>query len=219
MAVDRSGKTNNHNGGIAIAVIKRLPVYQRYLSELQRNQIERISSGELAVKIGITASQLRQDLNCFGSFGQQGYGYKVNDLLHEVNKILGLDHNTFMVLIGAGNLGRAILSYPNFYNRGFIFQAAFDQQIISGYSAIGEVQIQPVDELSAYLKNHLVDIGVITTPAVGAQAIADILVAGGVKGIWNFAPVPLKVPENVVVENVHISESLLVLSYQLHHQI
>ncbi len=203
---------------IPMVVIKRLPVYQRYLSELQKKEVERISSGELAAKIGITASQLRHDLSCFGNFGQQGYGYKVDDLLFEVNKILGLDHNIYMVLIGAGNLGRAVLSYPNFLSRGFIFKAAFDQKQPPVNLNIEGILVQPVRELESYLKEQLIDIGVITTPAANAQEIADILVAGGVRGIWNFAPISLKTPENVVVEHVHISESLLVLSYQLCHK-
>jgi redox-sensing transcriptional repressor len=206
------------DSGIAAAVIQRLPVYQRYLNDLRQKEVERISSGELAARIGITASQLRQDLSCFGSFGQQGYGYKVNELLEEVNKILGLDHNIYMVLIGAGNLGRAILSYPGFKKRNFCFQAAFDLKINHDFPAWEEIELRPVSELENYLAGHSVDIGVITTPADSAQAIADILIAGGVKGIWNFAPVALKAPEHVVVEDVHISESLLVLSYRVHHQ-
>lgn len=203
--------------GIATAVIQRLPVYQRYLKDLYQKEVERISSGELAAKIGITASQLRQDLSYFGSFGQQGYGYKVRDLLEEVNKILGLDHNIYMVLIGSGNLGRAILSYPGFKERGFRILAAFDQKFSDATVQEG-IEFRPVTELEVYLAGHQVDIGVITTPAESAQAVADLLIAGGIKGIWNFAPVALKAPEHVVVENVHISESLLVLSYRLHHQ-
>lgn len=202
---------------IAMAVIQRLPVYQRYLKDLYRKEVERISSGELAAKIGITASQLRQDLSYFGSFGQQGYGYKVSELLDEVNKILGLDHNIYMVLIGAGNLGRAVLSYPGFQERGFCFQAAFDLKI-DGNPAQEIIELRPVTELEDFLTRHKVDIGVIATPAENAQTVADILIAGGIRGIWNFAPIALKTPEHVVVENVHISESLLVLSYRLHHQ-
>jgi len=218
---DRDLKRGNKKLGseIAMAVIKRLPIYQRYLSDLQKKEIERISSGELAAKIGITASQLRKDLSYFGNFGQQGYGYKVSDLLKEINKILGLDHNIYMVLIGAGNLGRAILSYPGFKERGFIFKATFDQKPIVIDSLASEgIEMRPISELKDYLADHQTDIGVITTPAASAQGVADILIAGGIKGIWNFAPVPLKAPEHVVVEHVHISESLLVLSYLLHHQ-
>ncbi len=213
-----SGRGDKKTGaGIATAVIQRLPVYQRYLKDLHQKEVERISSGELAAKIGITASQLRQDLSYFGNFGQQGYGYKVRDLLDEVNKILGLDHNNYMVLIGSGNLGRAILSYPGFKERGFRILAAFDLKITSATVQEG-IELRPITELADYLAGHKVDIGVITTPAGSAQAIADQLIAGGIKGIWNFAPIALKTPEHVVVEDVHISESLLVLSYRLHHQ-
>ena len=221
MTIDRDLKRGYKKSGaeIAMAVIKRLPIYQRYLSDLQKKETERISSGELAARIGITASQLRKDLSYFGNFGQQGYGYKVSDLLKEINNILGLDHNIYMVLIGAGNLGRAILSYSGFKERGFIFKATFDQKPIVIDSLVAEgIEMLSITELKGYLANNQTDIGVITTPAASAQGIADLLIAGGIKGIWNFAPVTLKAPEHVVVEHVHISESLLVLSYLLKHR-
>jgi redox-sensing transcriptional repressor len=200
------------------AVIMRLPIYHRYLSQLTKEEVERISSPELAAKIGITASQLRQDLSWFGSFGQQGYGYRVNELLYEISKILGLETQAAMVMVGAGNLGRAIASYPNFNEKGFHIQAIFD----NNPQVIGDViegkTIQPTDDLESYLVKNTVNIGVITTPATAAQAVADIFIRCGVKGIWNFAPVRLKVPEGVVVEHVHISESLMMLSFKMRQQ-
>jgi redox-sensing transcriptional repressor len=204
--------------GIPEAVIMRLPIYHRYLSQLAKGEIQRISSPELAAKIGITASQLRQDLSWFGSFGQQGYGYRVNELLYEVSKILGLETMVSMILVGAGHLGRAIASYPSFDAKGFHIEAIFDNNpLVFGDVIEGKV-ILSVKDLEEYLAHHLVNIGVISTPAVAAQEIADTLVNGGVKGIWNFAPVSLKVPDNVAVEHVHISESLMMLSFKMRQQ-
>ncbi|MGE5581256.1 MAG: redox-sensing transcriptional repressor Rex [Bacillota bacterium] len=197
------------------AVIKRLPVYHRYLAELGKLEVERISSPELAAKMGITASQLRQDLSWFGSFGQQGYGYRVKELLQEFKRILGLNQELNLVLVGAGNLGRAIASYTNFRERGFRIRAIFDTKESLIGEEIGTVKIRPLSELQNYLEKQKIEIGVITTPASAAQEIADLLVSGGVKGIWNFAPLKLRVPEGVVVEHVHISESLLILSFKL----
>lgn len=212
-------KTRSERKAAAIpeAVMKRLPVYQRYLNEMVRQEYERISSQELAAKIGITASQLRQDLSYFGSFGQQGYGYHTGELLTQVNKILGLDRIKEVVLVGAGHLGRALLSYTNFAERGFIFKAAFDIQAAPGEKVAG-IPVLPATVLSDFLAETPVEIGVITTPAGVAQEIAATLVRGGVKGIWNFAPIALDVPPTVVVEHVHISESLLVLSFKLEQE-
>lgn len=199
------------------AVMKRLPVYQRYLNDMVHREYERISSQELAAKIGITASQLRQDLSYFGSFGQQGYGYRTGELLIQVNKILGLDRTKQVILIGAGNLGRALLSYTNFAERGFNFRAAFDAKTTPGERIAG-IPVLPAATLPEFLKKSPVEIGIITTPAGVAQEIAMVLVRGGVKGIWNFAPIALNVPPTVVVEHVHISESLLVLSFKLEQE-
>jgi redox-sensing transcriptional repressor len=216
MPVDETGGKKCKE--IPEAVIKRLPVYHRHLTQLAKKEVDKISSPELAFKIGITASQLRQDLNWFGSFGQQGVGYRVNDLLHEITKILGLENEIHLIMIGAGHLGRAIASYPNFNEKGFHMKAVFD----NNPAVIGDViegkAIQPVTELGSYLEQNKVTVGVITTPANAAQTVADILVQGGVKGIWNFAPLTLKVPNDVVVEHVHISESLMMLSFKLRQQ-
>lgn len=211
---DKKSATGDYSG-IPLVVIKRLPRYHRFLSELAAQNISRVSSQELATKMKITASQLRQDLSWFGSFGQQGYGYRVEDLLTEVTRILGLNYGTNMVLIGAGHLGKALANYQNFKRRGFSIQAIFDQdpQIVG--TSISGIIVHPIHELVDYLKQHATEIGIICTPGVAAQSVADLLVQGGIKGIWTFAPLPLKVPESVYVEHVHISESLLVLSFKV----
>lgn len=212
------GDGERKHSGIPIAVIKRLPVYQRYLHDLQQKGVSRISSRELAEKIGITASQLRQDLSWFGSFGQQGYGYRVNELLDEVERILGLHHNSAMVLAGAGHLGRAIVNYANFKRRGFQIEAIFDSNPEKIGTVIDEIEVSDISDLSSYLANHSIQIGVVTTPAGVAQEVVEVMVQGGVKGIWNFAPVSLKVPDDVIVEHVHIGESLMVLSLKMQQQ-
>ncbi len=201
--------------GIPLTVVKRLPGYQRLLSELATKEVERISSRELAAKMKINPSQVRQDLSLFGSFGQQGYGYRVSYLLSEINKILGINAETKMVLVGGGQLGRAIANYRNFAKRGFIIEAIFDRdpQVI-GRTIAGRT-VRDVQELTAYLRVEPAEIGIICTPASTAQEVADQLVAGGIKGIWNFAPVALKVPETVCLEHVHLGESLMILSFKL----
>ncbi|TCL63796.1 redox-sensing transcriptional repressor [Hydrogenispora ethanolica] len=212
-------KSNHHHknfiDGVPYATVKRLPFYHRFLTDLSKKEVERISSRELAAKMGINPSQLRQDLCYFGSFGQQGYGYRVNDLLREVNRILGLNQEIKMVLVGGGHLGTALANYDNFSRRGFIIKAIFDKnpEVIGGY--IKGIPVLDIKELQEYLRVEPVEIGVITTPAEAAQETADRLVQGGVKAIWNFAPVSLKVPEEVLLENMHISESLLLLSFKL----
>lgn len=168
--------------------------------------------------MGITASQLRQDLNWFGSFGQQGYGYRVPDLLQEITTILGLEDEVPMIMIGAGHLGRAIASYPNFNEKGFRIEAIFDNNPLVIGDVIEGKAIQPISQLVNYLAQNKVTVGVITTPASAAQEVADVIIRGGVKGIWNFAPLTLKVPDDVVVEHVHISESLMMLSFKLKRQ-
>lgn len=201
--------------GIPAGVIRRLPLYHRHLSELVQREVERVSSRELAARMKMSASQLRQDLSWFGSFGQQGYGYRVDDLLLEVNKILGLNTTNRMVLIGAGHLGRALVNYENFYRRGFLLTTIFDHdpQIIG--KSINGLVVKDVAELEDFLHEQPAEIGIITVPDFAAQEIADLLVKGGIKGIWNFAPVSLKVPDDVCVEHVHIGESLMVLSFKI----
>ncbi|MGL5353963.1 MAG: redox-sensing transcriptional repressor Rex [Clostridium sp.] len=201
---------------ISMAVIKRLPKYHRYLQELMRNDIDRISSKELGEKIGFTASQIRQDLNCFGDFGQQGYGYNVKDLYNQISLILGLNKHYKTVIVGAGNIGQAIANYSRFGELGLFLQGIFDANPkMTGLRMMG-IEIQDIDNMESFLGVNDIDIGMICVPRINAQKVCDVLVQGGVKGIWNFAPVDLIVPDDVIVENVHLSESLLTLIYLLH---
>lgn len=203
--------------GIPLAVIKRLPVYHTCLVNLCRSGIDRVSSSTLAEMAGVTASQLRQDLNYFGSFGQQGYGYKVPLLLREIEKILGIDREFHVVVVGVGNLGRAILGYRNFRRRGFVFDGAFDADERLVGTEVAEVPVRHVSELAAFLSVHPVDIGVIATPEEAAQGIADIMVGAGIKGILNFASMRISVPERVVLENVNLSTALMSLACRACH--
>ena len=163
----------------------------------------------------VTASQIRQDLNNFGGFGQQGYGYNVKYLYTEIGKILGLDIDHNMIIIGAGNLGQALANYTSFERRGFIFKGIFDvNPTLSGVSIRG-VPIRMMDELKDFINEHNIDIAVLTIPKAKAVEVANLLVDNGVRAIWNFAHTDLDLPENVIVENVHLSESLMRLSYNL----
>ena len=198
---------------VSMAVIKRMPKYYRYLGELLKNDVDRISSKELGEKIGFTASQIRQDLNNFGDFGQQGYGYNVKELYKQISLILGLDKDYTGIIIGAGNLGQAIANYSRFSELGLSIEAIFDANPKLIGMKIRDVEIRDIDTLNSYLENSNVNIGIICVPRINAQKVCDLLVKGGIKGIWNFAPVDLVVPNDVKVENVHLSESLLTLVY------
>ena len=202
---------------ISKAVIQRLPRYYRYLGELLDSGVERISSGELSRQMKVTASQIRQDLNNFGGFGQQGYGYNVRYLRDEIGKILGLDKQHHMVIIGAGNLGTALANYTNFEKRGFKIVGLFDCDHALEGRQVRDITVRPVEELPAYLHHHDVDIAALTLPKSSAVDVAQVLVDNGIKAIWNFTHTDLNliVPDNVVVENVHLSESLMRLSYRL----
>lgn len=200
---------------ISQAVIRRLPRYYRYLGELIEENVERISSNELSRRMKVTASQIRQDLNNFGGFGQQGYGYNVRYLYSEIAKILGLDSDHNMVIIGAGNLGQALANYASFEKRGFILKGMFDvNPRLKGISIRG-VEIRMMDELKDFIIENEIDIAVLTIPKVKAREVAGLLAENGVRAIWNFAHTDLNLPENVIVENVHLSESLMRLSYNL----
>ena len=201
---------------ISMAVIKRLPKYYRYLQELMQNEVERISSKELGEKIGFTASQIRQDLNCFGDFGQQGYGYNVKELYAQIGLILGLDKEYKGIIVGAGNIGQAIANYSRFTQSGLTIEAIFDANPKLVGMKIRDVEINDIDKLEEYLSKNSINIGIICVPKLNAQKVCNKLIEGGVEGIWNFAPVDLHVPENIKVENVHLSESLLTLIYLLH---
>lgn len=200
---------------VSMAVIKRMPKYYRYLGELVKNDVDRISSKELGEKIGFTASQIRQDLNNFGDFGQQGYGYNVKELHNQIGTILGVGKEYNAVLIGAGNIGQAIANYSRFTDIGLGITAIFDANPKLVGMRIRDVEIKDIDELKEYLEENNIDMGILCVPRINAQRVCDVLVNGGVKGIWNFAPINLNVPETVKVENVHLSESLLTLVYQM----
>lgn len=200
---------------ISKAVIKRLPRYYRYLGELIEENVERISSGDLSKKMHVTASQIRQDLNNFGGFGQQGYGYNVRYLYMEIGKILGLDTIHPMIIVGAGNLGQALANYSDFEKRGFRLVGIFDvNPVLEGISVRG-IGIQMISTLPEFLKENSVEIAILTLPKHKAKEMAGVLIKNGVKAIWNFAHIDLDAPEDVIVENVHLSESLMTLSYNL----
>lgn len=200
---------------VSNAIIRRLPRYRRYLGVLQQKGVKKISSNELSDMIGYTASQIRQDLNTFGEFGQQGYGYEVDKLYKEINKILGLDREYKTVVVGAGNLGRAITNHTYYYRIGFNIIGLFDcDPNVIGSEVSGNV-VKDIKELKDFIKAEDVDIGVICVDRENAQSVADILVEGGVKGIWNFAPIDLEVPDEIALEAVHLSDSLHALSFMI----
>ncbi len=200
---------------ISQAVISRLPRYFRYLGDLKEQGIERISSQELSRLMKVTASQIRQDFNNFGGFGQQGYGYNVSYLYGEISKILGLTNKHHLIIIGAGNLGQAIANYMNFEKRGFIFKGIFDANPALHGKLIRDMEVQPMENMEEFIKAHDIDIAVLTIPKTGAVKVAEELVKNNIKAIWNFAHVDLNVPKDIQVENVHLSESLMKLSYKL----
>ena len=201
---------------ISRAVIRRLPRYYRYLGELLENGVERISSNDLSKRMKVTASQIRQDLNNFGGFGQQGYGYNVQSLYEEIGRILGLDTEHKIIIIGAGNLGQALANYVKFEKLGFVITALFDvNPALKGQSVRG-IPIYMLDELDEYCRTHQVDIAALTMPKSKADSIAKKVVELGIHAIWNFAHVDLRIDDkNVVVESVHLSDSLMQLSYNI----
>ena len=190
---------------ISKAVIKRLPRYYRYLGELLEDNVERISSNDLSKKMRVTASQIRQDLNNFGGFGQQGYGYNVKYLYTEIGKILGLDIVHPMIIVGAGNLGK----------RGFKLVGIFDVNPVLEGIAVRGIEIQMISDLPFFMKENNIEIAILTLPKNKARDMAEILIENGIKAIWNFAHIDLDTPDDVIVENVHLSESLMTLSYNL----
>lgn len=200
---------------ISQAVISRLPRYLRFLGELKDDGVERISSQELSRLMQVTASQIRQDFNNFGGFGQQGYGYNVEYLYVEIAKILGLHKEHHMIMVGAGNLGRALVNYMSFERRGFIFKGVFDMNPELWGSTIRDITIQPMEAMSRFITDNDIDIAVLAIPKSAAVTVADQLVQYGIRAIWNFAHVDLIVPEHVQVENVHLSDSLMKLSYNI----
>ena len=203
---------------VSDAVVRRLPMYYRHLKELEKAGVVRISSQELGERMNLTASQIRQDINCFGGFGQQGYGYHVSNLKDRIAQILGLHKQYHMIIVGAGNIGRAVANYAGFAREGFVIQAMFDVSAALVGVDVHGVLVQPMDKLDDWLSTHQVDIAVLSVPKACAQDTADRLVRGGVRAIWNFAPVDLALPEGVAVNNVHLSDSLHILSYRMNEK-
>ncbi len=203
---------------ISQAVIKRLPRYYRYLGELLANDVERISSNDLSKKMNVTASQIRQDLNNFGGFGQQGYGYNVKYLRTEIGKILGLDNTHNLIIIGAGNLGNALANYTSFEKNGFVLKGIFDVNPRLEGVAIRGVPIRMMDELQTFIMENDIEIAALTIPKTKAPEVAKVLAETPIKGIWNFAHTDLHLPKHIMVENVHLSESLMRLSYKIGRQ-
>ena len=200
---------------VSTSVINRLPRYYRYLGELHMSGIERISSKELSKKMQVTASQIRQDLNCFGGFGQQGYGYNVEYLYNEIKKILGLDKVYNMIVIGGGNIGQALVNYTNFERRGFVITAVFDvNPRLIGMTMRG-IKVYDIDTVDEFIANNKVDVAILTLPRSQACKVANHLAQLGIKAMWNFSHVDLKLPEDVIVENVHLTDSLMTLLYKL----
>lgn len=200
---------------ISDAVVRRLPRYYRYLDELHSRGVVRISSSTLGKRMGITASQIRQDLSCFGEFGQQGYGYNIMELRAEIGHILGVDEQRRLIVVGAGNLGHALLQNFDFVQGGFRLDTAFDISNVLIGTAINSVAIRSMDELDGYFAAYHPAVAVLTVPKSVAQETADRLAALGVRGIWNFTNVELSVNDDVFVENVHFADSLLTLSYRI----
>lgn len=201
---------------ISQAVIRRMPRYYRYLGELLDEGVERISSNELSSKMKVTASQIRQDLNNFGGFGQQGYGYNVKYLYEEIGKILGLNETHNIIIIGAGNLGQALANYRKFEKQGFIVIGLFDVNPKLQGIKVGKSEIRLLEDLEEFSKNNHIDIAALTMPKEAADCVVDKLIELGIRAIWNFAHVDLDLlDKGVVVENVHLSDSLMQLSYNI----
>ncbi len=204
------------NDGVSISVIKRLPRYYRFLGELKSNGIVRISSKDLSEKMGFTASQIRQDLNCFGGFGQQGYGYNIESLYNEIGKILGVNKTRKAILIGAGNLGKAVALHMSFEARGFNLIGVFDKNPALSGQMLRGLPIRHIDGLFDFCKDNSPVVAVLCIPSSAAEVLAPQLVQLGVKGFWNFSHYDISANHpNVAVENVHLSDSLMTLSYHV----
>ena len=200
---------------VSEAVMRRIPRYYRYLTDIEKSGTERISSRELSQRMRLTASQIRQDFNCFGGFGQQGYGYNVGELRQELQKILGLNTDHHVIVIGAGNLGQALANYTGFRKDGFLVEGLFDiNPRLIGISIRG-INIYDLDDLERFTDQNPIQIAAICTPKEKAQEVTNRVVRNGIKGIWNFAAVDINVPQDVVVENVHLSDSLYTLSFRM----
>jgi redox-sensing transcriptional repressor len=200
---------------VSEAVIRRLPKYYRYLKELERIGVERISSQELSKKMGIKATQIRQDLNCFGGFGQQGYGYHVKMLKKEIKDIIGLNREYKVILVGVGNIGQALSNYSGLEKEGFNIIGIFDVNPKLIGNTIRNKTIMDIDLLYVFAKDNNIDLCIITTPKENAQEIADMVIGVGIKSIWNFAPIDVDARRGVCIENVHLNDSLYTLIYRM----
>lgn len=201
---------------ISSSVIKRLPRYYRFIGELIKQGIVRSSSGELAEKMSLTASQIRQDLNCFGGFGQQGYGYNLVELRTEIGKILGIDRGYKAVLFGAGNLGKAIASHMNFGEYGWELIGIFDSDLRKENEKVADLSVMHISRMESFITENKPEIAILCIPKAAAQEYADKLVSLGIKAFWNFSHFDLKVShKNIVVQNVHLGDSIMTLSYGL----
>ncbi len=202
---------------ISTPVIRRLPRYYRFLGELEREHIERISSKELARRMGLSASQIRQDFNCFGGFGQQGYGYNVSELREKIGTILGVQEQTGVILIGAGNLGKAVATHLDFRKRGCRLVGIFDSNKQLHGTITAGLSIQSMEELQGFCKQHKPEVAVLCIPKGAAQELADQLIALGIRGFWNFSHFDLRINNpQIIVENVHLGDSLMTLAYCMH---
>ena len=200
---------------VSMTVIRRLPKYYHYLTDLEQKKTKKISSQQLAKLMGLTASQIRQDLNSFDSYGQQGYGYKVSELREAIKEILGLECEYNCIIIGAGNMGHAIANYERFRQEGIILKGVFDVNPALIGTMLGNVIVQHSDELEGFVATNEIDISILCVPREAAQKMADQIISFGVKGILNFSPIDLVVPKDVVVEDVNITDSLFTLTYLL----
>jgi len=211
-------KTNEKS--ISDAVIKRLPRYYRYLAELRKANISKISSRELSEKMAVTASQIRQDLNCFGGFGQQGYGYNVAMLHDAIAEILGIKKNYSAVIIGAGKLGSALANHSLFEKSGVTVKALFDVNEKMIGSSVAGITVLSADTMADFCRENEIDIAVLTLPKAATQETANLLAAAGIKGFWNFANMELSLPgyPEAKIENVHIGDSLMRLCYGMHNR-
>ena len=205
-------------GYVSEAVIRRLPGYYRHLKELEREGVTQISSQEMGKRMQLTASQIRQDINCFGGFGRQGFGYGVTALREHIGKVLGVDQEKTMVIVGAGNIGRAVALSDSFLSSGFRTTAIFDNAPSKISTAIGALTVQDIASLARYMEEQPIDICVLALPSEKAQLIADELYRLGLRAFWNFVPVDLKLPEDAVIVNVHLEEGLQILSYRMLHK-
>ena len=205
-------------GYVSDAVIRRLPGYYRHLRELEAAGVTQISSQELGRRMQLTPSQIRQDINCFGGFGRQGYGYKVTELKEHIGDILGMNREHRMIILGAGNIGGAVANYPAFSREGFVTTAVFDVDERKVGSEMRGLTVRHMDDLEDYLAQNPVDIAVLALPAGVAQDTIERLYAGGVRAVWNFAPTDLNHAEDMIVVNVHLSDSLQILSYKMEHR-